>query len=345
MKAQKYIVEAIEASSCDVSNAVGKASKAYTEVADDLQEQADRIMALRCRCIQGNDQRACEEYDENLSQLSAKISTAGNKKLTLENIASAQGSPQNLGPLKERINAEISELQEDLTRTGHHLPNLVSYVAETPVPAENWLQFSYNSRYSHELKTHAATQTRTVVKKTFKFGWFKISHTKVTYKETEENFYSFKNTNVRVSGELMRVSVQMPWFRPELFRNSKLFTPNYNVSPGPSSTDKDFVERVQDPTKNYVLPQYVTGLLLARKVVLEFSGLSKVEQYKFVGKSTVTSFGFGWGFFNLNVGIGKKKIKASFEALVTESGLRVSIPGVQLIGYYTEVTPEFPIQE
>lgn len=344
LKAQKYILEAIETTSCDVSGVKAKADKAYADVANGLQQQSDRIMTLRCQCIQGNDQKACEEYAENLSHLSVNINTAGEKKMILEVISAAQGSPQNIGPLKERINTEISLLQGDLARTGRNLPSLVSYATDTPLPAENWLQFSYNSRFSHELKTHEATQTLTRVTKTFKLGWFKFSHTKTTYEETEENFSSFRNTQVLVSGEIMRVSVKMPWFRPELFRNSELFTPNYKVSPGPSSTDRDFVQRVQDPTKNYIIPQYVTGLLLARKVVLEFSGMAKEEQYKFVAKSTVSGFGLGWGFFSLNVGIGKNRGKVDFEAEMTESGLRVSIPGVQLIGYYTEVTPEFPIQ-
>ena len=344
LKAQIHILEAIESSSCDVSHIKVKADKAYTDAADRLEQQADRIMRLRCRCIQGNDHDACEEYAETLSQLSFNISTVGEQKLILDNIVAAQGSPQNIGPLKAQINAEISLLQEDLARTGHRLPSLVPYATDSPVPAENWLQFSYNSRYSHELKTHEASQTRTSVTKTLKIGWIKISHTKTTYKETEENFSSFKDTEVLVSGEIMRVSIQMPWFRPELFRNSKLYTPNYKVSPGPSSTDRDFVQRVQDPVQNYVIPHYVTGLLLARKVVLEFNGMSKQEQYRFVAKSTVTSFGLGWGFFSLNVGIGKNKGKAAFESSVTESGLKVSIPGVQLIGYYTEVTPEFPIE-
>lgn len=301
-------------------------------------------MVLRCRCIKGNDQSACEEYADNLSHLSLNISTVGQKKLILDIIAAAQGSPQNIAPLKEEVNTEISLLQEDLVRTGQHLPNLVSYATETPVPEDNWLHFSYNSRYSHELKTHEATQTRTAVKTSFQFGWIRISHSTTTYKETEDNFSSFKGTNVLVSGEILRVSVRMPWFRPELFKNSKLFTPNYKVSPSPSSTDRDFVQRVQDPAQNYVIPQYLTGLLLARNVVLEFNGLAKTEQNKLVAKSTVSGFGLGWGFFSVNIGLQANRQKASFEASVSATGLKVRIPGVQLIGYYTEVTPEFPIQ-
>ena len=231
----------MEVSSCDVSSVKAKADKEYTDAAGGLEEHADRIMALRCQCIEGNEQSACEEYADNLNHLSLNISSVGKKKLILDTIAAAQGSPQNIGPLKEQVNKDISLLQVDLARAGHTLPNIVSYATERPLPEDNWLHFSYNSRYSHELKTHEATQTLKTVKKTFKFGWISISHTKTTYEETEDSFSSFKGTNVFVSGEILRVSVRMPWFRPELFKNSKLFTPNYNVSPGPSTTDRDFV--------------------------------------------------------------------------------------------------------
>ena len=46
--------------------------------------------------------------------------------------------------------------------------------------------------------------------------------------------------------------------------------------------------------------------------------------------------------FSMSASIGRQKTKRSVNAYRTVNGMIISIPGAQIIGYYTEVIPEFP---
>ena len=117
------------------------------------------------------------------------------------------------------------------------------------------------------------------------------------------------------------------------------------MSPGPSGDDADFTREALDQSKNYLIPQYITGLLLCRNLTLEFSNVAKESTYSFVATSLETSLSVGYGPFSLSASYSRSSQKSSFEASATATGLRIRVPGVQMIGYYTEVTPKFPNDE
>ena len=117
------------------------------------------------------------------------------------------------------------------------------------------------------------------------------------------------------------------------------------MSPGPMQEDL-FVQELTGKNRGYLLPQYATGLLLARNVVIEFALNSASDSYHAVRSATHSSVsgGFSIGFFSasasVSYGSNRQEYKAKVETSAT--GIRVEIPGVQLIGYYTQVVPLFP---
>ena len=121
------------------------------------------------------------------------------------------------------------------------------------------------------------------------------------------------------------------------------------MSPGPKQTDREFVKAVQDSTrtgqKHYRIPQYITGLLLCRNLDLEFSGLDQQASRSFVATSMSAGLDVGYGPFSLSSSFASSNQKASFNARSTATGLQVKAPGAQVIGYYTEVVPQFPVQD
>ena len=122
------------------------------------------------------------------------------------------------------------------------------------------------------------------------------------------------------------------------------------VSPGPLS-ETDFIERAG----SFRLPQFVTGFLLARGIEMQFDGVNKdtsrvVMASSQVSSSTSYSGSGGWGPFSFS---GKSEYasqsqsrvrrSASFQASSSTTGLKIKIPGVQIIGYFTQVVNKFPI--
>ena len=94
------------------------------------------------------------------------------------------------------------------------------------------------------------------------------------------------------------------------------------------------------------MPEYVTNFLLSRNVKLQFSGLD----YKAVSKTMRMMFSYSPSIglvamglpFKLNWGFGFTKSKTTVTADRTENGMVIHIPGAQIIGYYTQVMPQFP---
>ena len=117
------------------------------------------------------------------------------------------------------------------------------------------------------------------------------------------------------------------------------------VSPGEDLPEKEFVSKAMDRNK-YLLPHYATGLLLSRNVSIEFRELSSSAVYQAIQQSSSFSAGFSiagfWGnpraSVSANWGYGSNTARVES----TENGLRVTIPGVSIIGYYTQNVPLFP---
>lgn len=125
------------------------------------------------------------------------------------------------------------------------------------------------------------------------------------------------------------------------------------VSP-PSSTEQELADIINGKADNiYVMPEYVTSFLLARDVKLQFSGLdsntvSRAMQAMF-GLSTDASAMIILKGVPLVVGAnteaGFRFSRNSMTADRTANGMIIEIPGAQVIGYYTQVMPQFPKEQ
>ena len=115
------------------------------------------------------------------------------------------------------------------------------------------------------------------------------------------------------------------------------------ASPPPSSED-DLRKYINgERSHHYLLPEYVTSFLLARNLKLQFSGLKSSSVSHAMQVMTGTSFSASiFGVFGVSASAGVGKEKQSLTADRTANGMIITIPGAQVIGYYTQVMPEFP---
>ena len=94
----------------------------------------------------------------------------------------------------------------------------------------------------------------------------------------------------------------------------------------------------------------MSGFLLARDVVLEFNGVDKSTSSSVLRASTYgarSSSSTGWGCFGFSSRSdysrgASARAQAGFQASTVTSGLKISVPGVQVIGYFAEVLNQFP---
>ena len=114
------------------------------------------------------------------------------------------------------------------------------------------------------------------------------------------------------------------------------------VSPPPSSEDALRKYINGDGNHNYLLPEYVTSFLLARNVKLQFSGLDSSSVNQAMQMMAGGSISGSYSMFSLSASVGIGREKQSVSADRTANGMIINIPGVQVIGYYTQVLPQFP---
>ena len=116
------------------------------------------------------------------------------------------------------------------------------------------------------------------------------------------------------------------------------------ISPGHVEGEDNFIHIITRDA--YLLPEYVTGLLLSRNVNIEFLEISAAQAARAVRTSSSSSFSVSgrFGFWKGGVSGGRRSSTShrTFSAESSSNGLRISIPGAQIIGYYTHVMPKFP---
>ncbi len=101
------------------------------------------------------------------------------------------------------------------------------------------------------------------------------------------------------------------------------------------------------------MPEYVTSFLLARNIRLQFSGVdtnsvNRAMQFMFShsrgGSGTAVLEGVPV-VFGGNARIGFHFGRKTMTAHRTANGMIIEIPGAQVIGYYTQVMPQFPKEQ
>lgn len=88
------------------------------------------------------------------------------------------------------------------------------------------------------------------------------------------------------------------------------------------------------------LPQYVSGLLLSRNIEMEFDVQVDYSTQAIRESSGQLLGGFAFWSASLPSSYGRFQRVASTES--SDTGIRILIPGVQLIGYYTQIISRFP---
>jgi hypothetical protein len=125
------------------------------------------------------------------------------------------------------------------------------------------------------------------------------------------------------------------------------------VSP-PSSSEQELADIINGKADNiYVMPEYVTSFLMARNVRLQFSGVdtnsvNRAMQFMFGlstgGSGTLVLEGVPL-VFGADARIGFQFGRKTMTAHRTANGMIIEIPGAQVIGYYTQVMPQFPKEQ
>ena len=111
------------------------------------------------------------------------------------------------------------------------------------------------------------------------------------------------------------------------------------ISPGPM-TEKEFIDKLNSKDK-YILPEFVHAFLLAKDIEIEFMGVdSEIENYA-LEKSVKGQLQGSLGCFSVSSSSFDYS-ETGIEAESSVNGIKIKVPGSQIIGYFTTILPCFP---
>ncbi len=120
------------------------------------------------------------------------------------------------------IDENIEDLQRSLLNAGSKFPSLARHAADSQDQLDSrWLQFEFDS--SKTTRESSSSRSHTSVASQFSASGLLWSvKGSFSYSKSESQFRSAMNSaDVKVKGELLRVVVQRPWFRPSLFKSEQ----------------------------------------------------------------------------------------------------------------------------
>ncbi|KAG6812259.1 hypothetical protein H0H92_003715 [Tricholoma furcatifolium] len=306
----------------------------------------------------GELQDAEKEYDKNHSKNVGDLS-----KFNYDNMYASllgkDGMAKNLREENDNKIKEYKSLREKLMGQDASKEQVLADLAEVsgvPAPAkapapegkepDYFTAITVQVTSSDLKKQSSASRSSHSYGASVGWGWWSASVNAKSNEESAKAFESMSKNDCKISFECMRVNIQRPWLRSELFYDDDLTTaPNQFISPGFSKL-RDLMEDTtnsrEDELQRYSsFPLYPT----ACNVVLEFSGETTELQSEFKKASSSGSGGFSYGPFSLFSASGNSSSQSessSSSCKATSSGCRITVKAPQIIGWVSQMVPALP---
>ena len=213
--------------------------------------KTEEAMKARHKCMQSNIPQSPSNgvstpVSESCSRLRSTMENAVDSTFNQAQVTSQYQSAAFILNTKQKfnsfLNARVSSLKQELAELNRELERTEPYLGPIADSREfqdlhkvlnateqslddEWLQFEYNSDSSHASTSQETTSVDVAVGLSFSTqvpGGFSAGgsvNVGVSHTDLEQ---SIKSTSVRVAGELLRVTIKRPWFKPSIFEDTSL---------------------------------------------------------------------------------------------------------------------------
>ena len=118
-------------------------------------------------------------------------------------------------------------------------------------------------------------------------------------------------------------------------------------SPGTHLSDADFIDAISGgdgpDDVSYRLPEFVTSFLLAKDIEMEIKSKSSALFQSVVQSTHSTHSGGNFLVFSSSHSTQDEQRSSRTGVHKTNTGMKIKIAGAQVIGYYTQKIPKFPL--
>jgi hypothetical protein len=220
----------------DIAEVVSEAMGSYNSTITESKTNTTSFMEYQVNCLKRS--QDCGEYDEKRrAAINAMLVEA--EAFSTYQYAAYFKNPadyiNHLGREKAQLEAQASRIQGYL---GGSSPYLGGLIDPTPLSVENltdaykddeWLKFDYDSESYFDSKDTETTSSSISASGGIHILFFHIGGSYSYNKNTYDYNEKLVQANLRVKGELLRVNIKRPWFKPEVFEIPDLTYVSYFI--------------------------------------------------------------------------------------------------------------------
>ena len=209
----------------DIGSVYDRVKEAYNSTLTDSKNNATAYMSYQIQCLNGEPQ-SCQDYDvKRKAAIDAMLveAEAFSTYQFVDYFKNPAEYTAHLETERGRLTAQLRRIEGYLGGSSAYLGGLID---SSPLAVSNltesykddeWLQFDYD--HDSYFKNTDEETTTEAIRKTWSTHvlFFHASGESTYNKNTHDYNEKLASSNLRVKGELLRVNIKRPWFKPELF--------------------------------------------------------------------------------------------------------------------------------
>lgn len=232
INAINLMISTIKNGNSNLTAAVKQLSKQFADTEMETSRNVTRYLNAQFTCLGTKSKSACDEY-ESLRGSAVESMLTQSKAYSNFHFASyfTESKSDYIAKLVRERDDYQSKADRVISLIGDAGPYLGGIIDSSALSVANltdanrddsWLQFEFDSSsYRKNRNQYSRFDART---SSWKAKALFVSVSKSSSSFSSSNYFaqSISNSTVRVKGELLRVTIKRPWFKPELFDNPEL---------------------------------------------------------------------------------------------------------------------------
>ena len=242
LEAQKRVLLALQAGEPSqelkaefrkLKEALLRSNTALNNFAENTENYRQRclISRIRAKANESFNGEDCNRYADSSSSASETVDSSTELYACVQDldfqVNSFEQSREALNETAQQLEDEIEALQRRLATTDvkfSHLAREAQHAADSQdILDSQWLSFSFNSKQyrSSSASSYSRSSSRFASSASGGFGLFSFSASYSQSRSRSESSFraAMNSAETVVSGDLLRVTVQRPWFRPSIFKS------------------------------------------------------------------------------------------------------------------------------
>ena len=238
LKAKKAMLLALKSApaEAEATKALDQVKKTVTDADNDLATKAKTAEKDRQNCLAKRGCNIAADITKGTTRCDDFTQSSENVLSIIDNNAQtyscAEDMNAQLNPELQKkyidqsiasIDEAIKEYEKSLTSFTIPHSQLAQHAADDKEQLDaNWMRFSFDSAASKSQTDSSSSYSSVSTSVSVGFAMWSASAS-YSRSKSQQNFKSSMNSaKVAVQGELLRVTIQRPWFRPSLFQNAHL---------------------------------------------------------------------------------------------------------------------------